>query len=382
MASITEAASNEAVEHLDALIVGAGISGIGVACYLNARLPGKRYAILEERAASGGTWDLFRYPGIRSDSDLHTYGYAFKPWLSEEAIADGPAILDYVRETADEHGVAPHIRYQQRVVSASWSSDEALWTVTVKPAEGAAYAITCSWLFIAAGYFSYDHGYTPHFDGVDRFQGDVVHPQAWPADLDYDGRRVVIIGSGATAVTLLPAMAERAAQVTMLQRSPSYIISLPRHDPLAKLFSRFVSAQRAYELTRRKNVWLQRNIYRLSRSHPNSSGAFCAGAWNRGCPTASTSTRTSRRLRPVGSAAVRGTRRRHVRRDLRGARGRRDRPHRDVHGARHPPALGQELEADVIVTATGLDLQAFGGIDVSVDGETRRRRGRGLSTRA
>ncbi len=206
-----------AAEHVDVLIVGAGLSGIGAACHLQADCPGKSFAILEARASSGGTWDLFRYPGIRSDSDMFTLGYRFRPWRDAKAIADGPSILRYIRDTAREHGIDERIRYGRRVVAASWSSDEARWTVDVRDeGSGEIERMTCSFLFANTGYYRYEEGYLPEFPGRERFHGAVVHPQHWPEDLDYAGKRVVVIGSGATAVTLVPAMAERAAHVTML----------------------------------------------------------------------------------------------------------------------------------------------------------------------
>src|SRR4051794_21802540 len=210
--------------HVDVLIVGAGLSGVGAACHLEREAPGQRYAILEARDAIGGTWDLFRYPGIRSDSDMFTLGYSFNPWKQAKTIADGPAILSYIHETAEEFGVEDAIRLNHRVVSASWSSDEARWTVDIERTDtGETLQMTCNFLYNCTGYYRYDQGYTPEFEGVERFGGEVVHPQHWPEDLDYAGKRVVVIGSGATAVTLVPAMAKDAAHVTMLQRSPSYV---------------------------------------------------------------------------------------------------------------------------------------------------------------
>ena len=208
-------------DHLDVVIVGAGLSGIGAAVHLQRALPDATYALLEARETSGGTWDLFRYPGVRSDSDMHTLGYRFRPWPGAKAIADGPSILEYVRHTAREHRVEERIRYRSRLVSADWSSPDARWTLTVDdPATGATTTLTCGFLLVCAGYYRYDEGYTPAFPGVESYGGRVVHPQHWPDDLDHAGQRVVVIGSGATAVTLVPALAETAASVTMLQRTP------------------------------------------------------------------------------------------------------------------------------------------------------------------
>src|SRR3954451_1811452 len=257
------------VHDVDVLIIGAGISGIGAAYHLQDKRPGTSYAILEAREAIGGTWDLFRYPGSRSDSDLHTFGYAFKPWRNDKAIADGPAILDYIRETARENGIEDHIRTGHKVLGASWSSAEARWTVDVqRVATGEQIQVTCGWLFSAGGYYRYDEGFTPDFPGIEDFGGTVVHPQHWPEDLDYAGKRVVVIGSGATAVTLVPAMAEQAAHVTMLQRSPSYVIALPGRDGIAEAARKLLPAKRGYSLVRWKNVVLAALFYELSRRRP------------------------------------------------------------------------------------------------------------------
>src|ERR1700722_11530860 len=231
--------ADTAIEHVDVLIVGAGLSGIGAACPLKRRCPGKSFAIVESRAAIGGTWDLFRYPGIRSDSDMFTLGYSFKPWKAAKSLADGPSIRDYVREAASEHELEQKIRFNTKVISAEWSSASARWTVELErtdaPHDGARSRVSCGFLLGCTGYYRYEEGYTPDFPGMERFQGQLIHPQHWPEDLDYEGKRVVVIGSGATAVTLLPAMAERAEHVTMLQRSPSFVLSIPGSDPLARL---------------------------------------------------------------------------------------------------------------------------------------------------
>src|SRR5215207_8932136 len=254
------------MEHLDVLIVGAGLSGVGAAAQLTTECPAKTFTILEGREASGGTWDLFRYPGVRSDSDMYTLGYRLRPWRDPKAIADGPAILNYIRETAKEFGVDKKIRYGHRVRQASWSSEEARWTVEADVgAEKAIERFTCGFLYLCTGYYDYESGYTPEWPGVERFDGTIVHPQKWPEGLDYAGKRVVVIGSGATAVTLVPAMAPDAAHVTMVQRSPSYVVSLPGIDPLADLLRRVLPARAAYPIVRWKNVLITTAFFQACR---------------------------------------------------------------------------------------------------------------------
>jgi cation diffusion facilitator CzcD-associated flavoprotein CzcO len=257
------------VEHVDVIIVGAGLSGIGGACHLKRHCPRKSFIILEARDTMGGTWDLFRYPGVRSDSDMYTLGYRFRPWLENKAMADGPSILNYIRDTAAEYGVDKAIRYNHRVRRVSWSSDDARWTVEVETASGKTInQLTCNFLYLCTGYYDYDSGYTPEWPGVERFGGTIVHPQKWPNDLDYTNKRVVVIGSGATAITLVPAMAERAAHVTMLQRSPSYVVSRPAEDKVANFLRRVLPNRAAYVLTRWKNVLAGTFFYNLARNKP------------------------------------------------------------------------------------------------------------------
>jgi monooxygenase len=358
-------------EHFDVLIVGAGLSGIGAAVHLQRDCPGKTYAVLEGRERSGGTWDLFQYPGIRSDSDMFTLGYSFKPWTEAKAIADGPSILDYVRETAREHGVEQHIRYRHRVVRASWSSAHARWTVDVERGDtGATEQLTCSFLYGNTGYYRYDKGYTPFFEGRKRFRGEIVHPQHWPEGFDYAGKRVVVIGSGATAVTLVPAMVEGgAAHVTMLQRSPTYIVALPGRDPIADLLRAKLPQRAAYAAVRWKNVVLQAIFYQLSRRVPSFMRRVFRRGVERALPAGydiSHFTPTydpwDQRVCLVPDAdlfkALGGG----------GASVVTDRIETFTEtGLRL--ASGQELEADVIITATGLNLQLLGGMTVAVDGE-------------
>jgi monooxygenase len=362
--------SHVEAEPLDVLIVGAGLSGIGAAYHLQARHPSKPYAILEARDDLGGTWDLFRFPGIRSDSDVHTFGYAFKPWTGEKAIADGAAIKDYITETARQHGIDRRIRFGHRVLRAAWSSADARWTVTVAVTGGETVELTARWLFCATGYYRYDEGYTPRFEGIERFGGTVVHPQHWPAGLDHAGKRVVVVGSGATAVTLVPAIAREAAHVTMLQRSPSYVLPLPEREPLADRLRPVIGARRAHQLARRKNIFRQRAIYRLCRRHPSTArrlirwvnakqleGSGCDvdvhfkptyGPWDqRLCVVPNGNLFAAIR---AGDASVVT-----------------DRIERFTEtGIRL--RSGDHLEADVVVTATGLNLIAFGGIELVVDG--------------
>jgi len=358
-------------EHLDVLIVGAGLSGVGAAWHLQDRCPGKSYAILEAREDLGGTWDLFRYPGIRSDSDMHTLGYRFRPWTAEKSITDGESILEYVRSTARDHGIDTRIRYGHRVVAAEWSSEDSRWTVEAeRPGSGDRVQLTCDFLWNCSGYYRYDEGYTPQFEGVERFAGPVIHPQHWPEDLDYEGKRVVVIGSGATAVTLVPALAERAAQVTMLQRSPTYIASLPAEDRIATALRRFLPERLAYTLVRWKNVFIQTVFYQFSRRRPEAVRRFIRRGVERQLPAGyDVDAHFEPRYDPwdqrmclvpdsdLFKAISEG--RASVVTD------------RIVSFTERGLALesGDELEADAIVTATGLNLLFLGGIEFTVDGE-------------
>jgi cation diffusion facilitator CzcD-associated flavoprotein CzcO len=358
-------------EHLDVLIVGAGLSGIGAAHHLQRDAPGKRYAILEAREDLGGTWDLFRYPGIRSDSDMHTLGYRFRPWTEAKSIADGPSILRYVRDTAREGGIDARIRFNHRVVAANWSSQEARWTVEAERTDtGEAVTLTCDFLFMCSGYYRYDQGYTPEFPGIAGFGGEVVHPQHWPEDLDYAGKRVVVIGSGATAMTLVPAMAKDAAQVTMLQRSPTYVVSMPGEDAIANRLRRILPDRWAYTIVRWKNVTLQGLSYRLSRRRPGLMKKLLRRALVKALPPGydvdthfkPTYNPWDQRLCLVpdadlfraisdGSAEIVTDR---------------------IAGFNERGIeleSGAELEADVVVTATGLNVLFLGGVRVQIDGE-------------
>jgi len=255
------------MDHVDVIIVGAGLSGIGAAYQLQKTCPNKSYAILEGRDTLGGTWDLFRYPGIRSDSDMHTLGYSFKPWLDEKSIADGPSILNYVNETATENGIEKHIRFNQMVRQASWSSENAKWTLMID-VKGKETSISCNFLYLCSGYYDYNEGYTPDFPGIDQYQGRVIHPQFWPDSLEYKNKHIVVIGSGATAMTLVPAMAAESASITMLQRSPTYVVSAPDKDKIANTLRKFLPNKLAYAITRFKNISMQGLVYRRSRTQP------------------------------------------------------------------------------------------------------------------
>jgi monooxygenase len=356
-------------EELDVIIVGAGLSGVSAAYHLQTRCPGKTFAILEARGASGGTWDLFRYPGIRSDSDMHTLGYSWRPWPGAKAIADGPSILEYVRSAAQEHGIDRTIRYHHAVEHAAWSSEDASWTLDVKR-EHESTRLRCKFLYVCAGYYNYAAGYKPTFAGESEYQGQVVHPQHWPSDLDWTGKRVIVIGSGATAVTLVPALAEKAAQVTMLQRSPSYVVTVPARDGIADKLREHLPQQVAYDLTRWKNVLLGMMFFQLSRRAPD---AVKRGLLTR-VQTAlgadfDVAKHFTPRYRPWDQRMClvpdgdlfESLRKGHVSIVT-------DAIDRfTAHGIRL--ASGDELAADIIVTATGLELQSFGGMSLHVDGK-------------
>ena len=357
-------------DHVDVLIVGAGLSGIGAGHQLRATLPGKTYAILEARHEIGGTWSLFTYPGVRSDSDMHTLGYRFRPWIDDKAIADGPAILDYVRATARDGDVERHIRFGKRAVRASWSTADATWTVDVEDVEsGDVSRMTCGFLFMCSGYYRYDEGYTPQFDGVADFNGQIVHPQHWPDDLDYAGKRVVVIGSGATAVTLVPAMAAEAAHVTMLQRSPTYIVALPEKDRLANSMRRFLPNRLVYSIIRWKNVLRVLASFQLSRRRPQVMKNLLRKMIDKELPAADidqhftpTYNPWDQRLCVVPDGDLFKA--------LRSGKASMVTDHIDrftPDGVRL--TSGVELPADIIVTATGLNLLALGGIELVVDGE-------------
>ena len=357
------------MEHVDVLVVGAGLSGIGAACHLKMECPGKSFVILEGRSAMGGTWDLFRYPGVRSDSDMYTLGYRFRPWRDAKAIADGPAILNYIRDTAREFGVDKLIRYGHRVQRASWSSEEAHWTVEAETGQGNAVArFTCNFLYLCTGYYDYDAGYTPEWPGVEKYQGLIVHPQKWPADLDYAGKRVVVIGSGATAVTLVPAMAERAAHVTMLQRSPTYVVSRPAEDKIANWLRRRLPAHTAYALTRWKNVLFGMFFYSLARKRPELFKRMVAKGVRHQLGEEYDLRHFTPQYNPWDQrlCLVPDS---DLFRAIRGGRASIVTDHIETFtedGLRLKS--GEHLDADIIVTATGLVLKLMSGLRLVVDG--------------
>lgn len=356
-------------EHVDVIVIGAGLSGIGAAAHLARDLPDVSYLVLERRAASGGTWDLFRYPGVRSDSDMYTLGYRFKPWLGDKALADGASILEYVRETAREYGVEQRTRYGHEVVDAAWDSTENRWTVTAR-VDGAERRYTATFLWACSGYYDYDEGYAPHFQGHERFGGTIVHPQHWPEDLDHTGKRVVVIGSGATAVTLVPALAESgAAHVTMLQRSPTYILSLPARDAFAGLARRWLGEKRSYRVTRWKNIGVSTGLYQLSRRRPGMVRSFIRRAnvsWLPEGFEVDTHFKPSYDpwdqrlcLVPDGDLfKVLSSGRASVVTDR----------VRTFTETGLELESGRTLDADVVVTATGLNVRVFGGATLHVDG--------------
>ena len=358
-------------EHVDVLILGAGLSGVGAACHLRTLCPEKTFAILEAREATGGTWDLFRYPGIRSDSDMYTLGYRFRPWTGAKSIADGSSILDYIRDTAREHGIEQKIRLGHRALRADWSSADARWTVQVeRGGAGETVRFTCDFLYCCTGYYRYEEGYSPTFPGSERFEGEIVHPQHWPSELDCTGKRVVVIGSGATAVTLVPALADSGAEhVTMLQRSPSYILSLPGRDVIADRLRERLPAGTAYAIVRWKNVLLAMLNYQLCRRTPAVMRRLLRRLTGRQLPPGyDLDTHFTPRYEPwdqrlclvpdgdlfaalssgrasIETAAIQTFTERGIALDS-----------------------GKEIEADVIVTATGLNMMMLGGIELAVDG--------------
>ena len=361
-------------EHFDVLIVGAGLSGIGAAYHLQTNCPDRSYTILEGRSSMGGTWDLFRYPGIRSDSDMYTLGYSFKPWEQPKAIADGPSILKYVQDTARDNGISRNIRFSHQVKGASWSSQDSKWTVQVeREVQGGAkesVQISCNFLFMCSGYYSYVEGFTPDFPGFKRFGGQVVHPQKWTDDIAYAGKRVVVIGSGATAVTLVPELAKQAAHVTMLQRSPTYVVARPAEDVWANRLRRFLPSMLAYGITRWKRVLLGMYVFRLCRTDPTKMKQLLLGGVRMALgPDYDVKKHFTPRYNPWEQrlclvpdgdlfASIKSGRASVVTDQI-----------ETFTETGIALKSGETLDADLIITATGLNLQVLGGLQLSVDGK-------------
>jgi cation diffusion facilitator CzcD-associated flavoprotein CzcO len=358
-------------EHFDVVVVGAGISGIGAAYHLQTMSPDRSFVILEGRDDIGGTWDLFRYPGVRSDSDMHTLGFSFKPWVHDKAIADGPSIMAYLRETVAEYGIDRHIRFGHHVDTAAWSSDTARWTLTcTRPGTGERVEITCTYLYMCSGYYSYSQGYPAEIPGIERFGGQVVHPQFWPDDLDHRGKRVVVIGSGATAMTIVPSLAADVDHVTMLQRSPTYVVARPDRDAIANALRKVLPSRVAYRITRRKNLVLGQFFYKMTRTKPKKVTAKLLGLVRDELGPEITAAHFTPSYGPWDQRLCLI-------------------PNGDLYAAIKSGKAsvvtdridtvtetgirlqsGAELEADIIITATGLQLVTVGEVDMSVDGRT------------
>ncbi|MDP0398516.1 flavin-containing monooxygenase [Tsukamurella strandjordii] len=358
-------------EHLDILVIGAGISGIGAGHYIRTELPTKTFAILEGRDTFGGTWDLFKYPGIRSDSDLHTFGYEFKPWESKDSIADAHKIIDYLQETIDENDLGDKIRYNHKVISADWSSEDARWTLTIER-DGEPTTLTANWILFGSGYYDYEQGFTPEFAGRDRFAGQIIHPQFWPEDLDYTGKKVVVIGSGATAVTLVPSLLtgdKTAAHVTMLQRTPTYIMPVPKQDPITNTLHKVFGHKIGHDLSRKRFIWQQRGVYVFAQRFPKAARKIIRNENAKRLPKDfpvdvhfnPPYNPWDQRLCAVPDGdlfkAIRS--------------GKADVATDKIATFDETGielASGERLDADIIVTATGLKLKLLGGVTLSVDG--------------
>jgi monooxygenase len=362
---------NTHIESVDVLIVGAGLSGIGGACQLRRNCPDRSFMILESRDASGGTWDLFRYPGIRSDSDMYTYSYGFKPWRDKSSIADGDKILSYIREAAAEYDVERHIRYQHKVVTANWSSPDKRWLVTAERGDtGEQVTISCQFIFSCSGYYDYEQGYTPDFAGIDDFEGEVIHAQHWPEQLDYQGKRVVVIGSGATAVTLVPAMSKDTASLVMLQRTPTYIADVPAENPMAESLRKWLPVDWAFRLTRWKQILFQIYVYQLSRRRPKELRRFLLGQVRKQLgPDYDIATHFTPDYNPWDQrlcAVPDGD----MFTAIREGRAEVVTDHIDrLNSEGIQLKSGKQLDADIVVLATGLNLKFAGGVEYSIDGK-------------
>jgi cation diffusion facilitator CzcD-associated flavoprotein CzcO len=370
MPTATPSSPETATDHVDVLIVGAGLSGIGAAHNLRKAFPNKSLAILESRDAIGGTWDLFRYPGIRSDSDMYTLGYRFRPWTGSRSLADGPAIRQYIRDTATESGVDKLIRFNSRLIRAEWSSADDLWTLDVLNTQTEEVTqITTNFLHICSGYYRYDEGFTPQFAGSENFKGKIIHPQHWPEDLDYEGKKVVVIGSGATAITLVPAMTDKAEHVTMLQRSPNYVLSIPGVDPIAHRLRKLLGDRFAYPINRWKNVFVATMLYQVSQRRPKFVKKLLR--------------KMNTAMLPDGFDVDKHFKPKYNPWDQRMCMVPDGDLFRSIRGGDASIVTdtideftetgiklgsGDTLDADIVITATGLNLQLFGGAELAVDG--------------
>ncbi|RTL25882.1 MAG: NAD(P)/FAD-dependent oxidoreductase [Burkholderiales bacterium] len=356
-------------EHFDVLIVGAGLSGIGAAHHLRQNCPDKSFAILEGRDTMGGTWDLFRYPGIRSDSDMYTLGYNFKPWTEKQVIADGDRIRNYIKEVARDGGFQQKIRFGHKVVNAAWSSETATWTLDIQKKSGETVQLTCNWLMMCSGYYNYEEGFTPEFKGRDNFKGQVIHPQFWPENFDYSGKRVVVIGSGATAITLIPSMTDKAQHVTMLQRTPSYVISVPQFDPMVRVLLKFLPEMTVYNLSRARNNFITQMIFKLSRKYPNFMRKLLLKQVKAQVGPNFDMKHFTPPYNPWDQrlcAVPNGD----LFKALRRGKASVVTDHIDSFVDKGIKLKsGQVVDADIIITATGLNLRLFGGMQMSVDGQ-------------
>lgn len=362
--------ASAALPHHDVVVIGAGISGLGAARYVRRELPGRSWTVLEARETLGGTWSFFRYPGIRSDSDLFTFGYAFRPWRDDDAIASAEKIVAYLRDTARDEGIDERIEYGKRVIGASWSSPDARWTLRVQDRDGAVTLRTCSWIFSATGYYRYDQGHTPTFEGIERYRGRVVHPQHWPDDLDVTGRRLLVIGSGATAITIVPALAETAAHVTQLQRTPTYVIPVPKHDVVATAARRWLGDDVGHSVARRNSIMRQRLSWRFCQRFPRLARQLIRWVNVRALPPGFP---VDEHFRPPYApwdqrlcVAPDGDYFRVIR------DGRASIVTDRIRGFTETGVeleSGRTIDADIVVTATGLQLLPLGGVEFALDGQ-------------